>query len=202
MKQIWYLTGGIGSGKSLVVRRLMAGRGSRFDHFSADTASMIVREKRSMEISKAFGTGSAPALRDIVFGDPVKRKMLEDIVVPGVHELLAEALAKQTKPIMLVEMPILRERPEHANAIITVEAPVEIRIKRMLQREIDRRPLSDHPLTDEMCCKMIAAQPTWEDRRELADIIINNDEDDYHLNCQLDVLLGMLHLWSNSKSVY
>ena len=189
MKQIWYLTGGLGSGKSSVLEQL-AKLGA--DTISADRLAAEVRFQKTDEIRKAFGTDSPNTLREIVFNDPVKRHQLEEMTIPGVRQAIAEAIAKAKKPVFVAEMPTLHSRPDNATGIITVEANIPTRIRRACTR--DR-------MNDELACKIIAAQPSLDDRVKLADVVLNNEAESSILMFQVKIVFDMMMLFSKTGSV-
>lgn len=169
------LTGGIGSGKSLVANYFFSLGAEVID---ADQLSRQAIERGSEgfdEVLTAFGDGilkdgdiDRRALGEIVFSDPEKRKVLEGIIHPRVQQALADARKSLTEEqILIYEIPLLVETNATAkfDLVITVEAPLDARIERLkkrglLQSEIEKR---------------IANQVTPEVRKEVANIVIEND---------------------------
>ena len=92
------LTGGIGSGKSLVANYLFSLGAEVID---ADQLARQVIERGTEgfdQVLSEFGDSilndgdiDRRALGEIVFSDPVKRKALEAIIHPKVQQALAEA---------------------------------------------------------------------------------------------------------------
>ncbi|NDA83277.1 MAG: dephospho-CoA kinase [Actinobacteria bacterium] len=169
------LTGGIGSGKSLVANyfyslgaevidadqlaRQAIERGSEgFDQVISEFGDVILKE----------GDIDRRALGEIVFSDPIKRKALEAIIHPKVQQALTQARnSLNENQILIYEIPLLVETNAASkfDKVITVEAPLELRIERLksrglLQSEIEKR---------------ISNQATPEQRRAIADIQIEND---------------------------
>ena len=169
------LTGGIGSGKSLVANyfyslgaevidadqlaRQAIERGSEgFDQVIFEFGDVILKD----------GDIDRRALGEIVFSDPIKRKALEAIIHPKVQQALTQARnSLNENQILIYEIPLLVETyaPSKFDKVITVEAPLELRIERLksrglLQSEIEKR---------------ISNQATPEQRRAIADIQIEND---------------------------
>lgn len=169
------LTGGIGSGKSLVANYFFSLGAEVID---ADQLSRQAIERGSEgfdEVLAAFGDGilkdgdiDRRALGEIVFSDQEKRKVLEGIIHPRVQQALADARKSLTEEqILIYEIPLLVETNATAkfDLVITVEAPLDARIERLkkrglLQSEIEKR---------------IANQVTPEVRKEVANIVIEND---------------------------
>ena len=169
------LTGGIGAGKSLVANYFFSLGAEVID---ADQLARQAIERGSVgfdEVVAAFGDSilkdgdiNRRALGDIVFADIDKRKVLESIIHPKVQQALAEARSGlSVNQILIYEIPLLVETNAASkfDKVITVEAPLELRIKRLksrglLQSEIEKR---------------ISNQATPEQRRAIADIQIEND---------------------------
>ena len=169
------LTGGIGSGKSLVANyfyslgaevidadqlaRQAIERGSEgFDQVISEFGDVILKD----------GDIDRRALGEIVFSDPIKRRALEAIIHPKVQQALTQARnSLNENQILIYEIPLLVETNAASkfDKVITVEAPLELRIERLksrglLQSEIEKR---------------ISNQATPEQRRAIADIQIEND---------------------------
>ena len=169
------LTGGIGSGKSLVANYLFSLGAEVID---ADQLARQVIERGTEgfdQVLAEFGDSilndgdiDRRALGEIVFSDPVKRKALEAIIHPKVQQALSQARnSLNENQILIYEIPLLVETNAASkfDKVITVEAPLELRIERLksrglLQSEIEKR---------------ISNQATPEQRRAIADIQIEND---------------------------
>ena len=171
------LTGGIGAGKSLVAR-YFAELGAIV--ISADDLARQAIERGTPgfdavvalfgdEILKE-GDIDRRALGDIVFKDATKRKELESIIHPIVQTEfgLARKLISPDE-ILIYEIPLLVETDakDKFDLIITVEAPVAEREKRLLNRGLLASQISAR----------INAQADEQARRDLADIVIENTGD-------------------------
>ncbi|ADG88197.1 dephospho-CoA kinase [Thermobispora bispora] len=171
------LTGGIGSGKSEVARRL-AERGAIV--IDADKIAREVVEPGTpglAEIVQAFGdevlrpdgTLDRARLGSIVFADPEKLKILNGIVHPKVGARMAE-LEQAAPPdaVVVYDVPLLAENglaPLY-DLVIVVDAADETRIKRLTT-------LRGMPEQDARA--RIAAQASREERLKIADIVIENE---------------------------
>ncbi len=138
------ITGGIGSGKSLVARMLEV---LGVPVFHADAAGKdlldhdpVVKE----QVMRRFGTGTygpegldRKALAAIIFKDPQARADLNAIVHPAVRQRFADWAAERNKPIVAMEAAILVETGGHANFdhLVVVTAPEEIRLQRVMERD-------------------------------------------------------------------
>ena len=173
------LTGGIGSGKSEVARRLAEHGAVLID---ADVAARQVVEPGSpglARIAAAFGDevlrpdGSLnrERLGEIVFADPGLRAELNAIVHPLVREWMQEAerAAVQTNgdAIVVHDVPLLAESRGKAgfDAVIVVDVPPELQLERLVR-------LRGMPA--EQARARMAAQASREQRLAVADIVIDN----------------------------
>jgi len=173
------LTGGIGSGKSEVARRLAEHGAVLID---ADVAARQVVEPSSpglTRIAAAFGDGvlrpdgslNRERLGEIVFADPGLRAELNAIVHPLVREWMQEAehAAVQTDgdAIVVHDVPLLAESRGKAgfDPVIVVDVPPELQLERLVR-------LRGMPA--EQARARMAAQASREQRLAVADIVIDN----------------------------
>lgn len=140
------ITGGIGSGKSTVVKLF-----SKFENIAiyiADdeakklmNSSVEIKEKLIKEFSKKVyknGELNRSFLAGIVFEDKRKLAELNAIVHPLVHKHLHNFITKnKDKNYILYENAILFENGSNkiCDKVITVTAPENIRIKRVVKRD-------------------------------------------------------------------
>ncbi|GIH45923.1 dephospho-CoA kinase [Microbispora rosea] len=182
------LTGGIGSGKSEVSRRLAA-RGAVV--VDADKIAREVVEPGTpglAEIVEAFGedilrpdgTLDRERLGAIVFADAEKLKVLNGIVHPKVGER-SERLQREAPDdaVVVYDVPLLAENnlaPLY-DVVIVVDTPDEVRLERLLR-------FRGMPEADARA--RIAAQASREDRLRIADIVIRNEGSLDDLEAQID----------------
>jgi dephospho-CoA kinase len=181
------LTGGIGSGKSTVAR-LLADRGALV--VDADLLAREVVEPGTPGLAAvvaAFGDGvltaagalDRPALAAVVFADPDARRRLDGIVHPLVRARAAEFLAAAPADSVVVQdVPLLVETGQAASydLVLVVETDLDTRLARLAQRgvaESDARA-------------RIAAQATDEQRRAVADVVLDNGGGLEDLEAQVD----------------
>lgn len=191
------VTGGIGSGKSSVSARLAELGAVVVD---ADRIAREVVEPGTPGLAAVvaeFGPGVvAPdgsldraALASVVFSDAARRSALEAIVHPLVGARSADLLASAPPGAVVVyDVPLLaesagtdRHRTAEFDAVVVVEAPVEVRVERLVARG----------LTADDARARIGAQASDEQRRALADHVIVNDGDLASLRAAVDAL------WAN-----
>jgi dephospho-CoA kinase len=187
------LTGGIASGKSTVaaiLRRLGA------VIINADELSREVVQPEQdawKEIVTTFGsdilqedkTLDRRKLRKIVFDNPEARKKLEAIIHPRVRSLAEKkisALAATGSSIIVYEVPLLFESQIHLwlRPVILVACDVGTQKKRLLER--------DH-LTEPEAQQHLDAQMSLEDKRKLADYVIENNGNLEELELQVGAVL-------------
>jgi len=169
------LTGGIGSGKSLVGEILEELGALVID---SDQLAREVIERGSPgyeEVVNAFGDSilsegqiDRSKLAAVVFNETDLRKKLESIIHPLVREA-AEKLAKKlpSGAILINQIPLLVESDgaKRFDYVVTVSADEEIRRERLRLRG-----LKDYEIT-----QRIAAQVSDSQREEIANYIIRND---------------------------
>jgi len=174
------LTGGIGSGKSEVSRRLAA-RGAPI--IDADLAARDVVQPGTPglgEIAAVFGPrvlrpdGSLDReqLGQLVFADPGLRAKLNAIVHPLVHErmrqLEQQAIAAAGPAAIIVhDVPLLAENGlgRGFDTVLVVDAPDDQRVQRLTAT----RGMTAAHAQDRM-----AAQASRQQRLTIADIVIDN----------------------------
>ena len=171
------LTGGIASGKSTVAAILrdlgaVVIDADRLAHevVAAGTPGLAaVVERFGPEVLTEEGEMDRPAVAAIVFDDVDARHDLEGIIHPLVFEE-GRRLEAQAPPGALVvhDIPLLAEaaRVEQFDAVLVVDAPVELQVARMVE---------ERGWTREEAESRIAAQATREQRRDIATHVIVND---------------------------
>jgi len=181
------LTGGIGSGKS-TVSRLLAGHGAVI--VDADVIAREVVEPGTPGLAavvEAFGSevltpdGSLdrPALAAVVFGDPGARRRLDAIVHPLVRARATEVAAAAPPGAVIVnDVPLLVETGQAGayDLVLVVDADPQTRVARLVQRG----------LTAEDARARMAAQATDEQRRAVADVVLDNSGTENELAAQVD----------------
>jgi dephospho-CoA kinase len=169
------LTGGIGSGKSLVGEYLQA-LGALVvdsDHLARE---VIERGTEGFDLVVArFGDAilkdgeiDRAALARIVFDDPNKRLALEEIIHPRVRDRYQTILANAGASAVVVnQIPLLAETDgaKRFDLIVTIEADEGLRIERAIARGLKEYEVR----------KRISSQASDEDRRRIANVVITNN---------------------------
>lgn len=181
------LTGGIGSGKS-TVSALMAQRGAVL--VDADRIAREVVEPGTTGLAQvvdAFGGAvltpdgalDRAALAAVVFSDPRARARLDGIVHPLVRARTAELVAAAPEDSVVVnDVPLLVEtgQPGSYDLVLVVEADPETRLARLVRRG----------LAEDDARARIAAQASDEQRRAVADVVLDNSGTPEQLAEQVD----------------
>ena len=144
MAKIIGLTGGIGTGKS-VVAKVFATLG--IPVFNADEEAKRIMQS-SLEIKakliQQFGSSiynefglQKEKLAAIVFNDPYQLQLLNAIVHPVTIQAAKDWAAKQTSPYVIKEAALIFESgsAEGLFKVIGVTAPLSLRIHRVMQRD-------------------------------------------------------------------
>jgi dephospho-CoA kinase len=186
------LTGGIGSGKTTVANYIHS---KGIPVYISDLEAKKVMELPEVitEIESNFGesvvtenrTLDREKLASIVFNDQDKLKLLNSIVHPAVKRNFERWVVKHKNYSYLVkEAAVLFESGSYKDcaAVITVCAPVETRIERVIQRDNTTR---------EKVQQRINNQLTDGQRIEKSQYVINN-EDFEQTKIQVDDLLNLL----------
>ena len=174
MTKIIGLTGGIGSGKTTIAKYFQS-----FGipvYIADDEAKKVMQSVEILKnIKKEFGNAifdtdvlNREKLAQIVFNEPLKLEKLNAIVHPAVKQHFEEWLLQQANaPFVIYEAAILFESGRHKDCdlIITVTAPIESRIERVMARD---------KTTRDLVLKRINAQWTDKQRIEGSDYVIQN----------------------------
>lgn len=170
------ITGGIGSGKS-VVSRLLEVMG--IPVYISDTASKglmisdgFIRQELQALLGKevyAGGVLNKPLLASYLFGSADHARQVNGIVHPRVKADFRQWVCQHSsRPIVGIESAILVEAgfADEVDKVVMVYAPEEIRIARAVRRDASSR---------EQIEKRIRSQMNDEEKRRYADFVIAND---------------------------
>ena len=138
------LTGGIGSGKSTIAKEFAVLGIAVFN--SDEQAKVLIATDAQVKkrIMAAFGEEAyqngeynRAYIAQIVFNNPEKLAILNSIVHPALAKHFKQWAKKQTSPYVLKEAAILFESESYKDCdyIITVTAPEQLRIARVMARD-------------------------------------------------------------------
>ena len=186
------LTGGIGCGKSYVAR-LLEKRGipvydsdseaKRLSDSSVDIRNRLIA-LTGMENLYADGMLNRKLLAEYLFESKENARAVEDIIHPVVKADFINWAANQTASISAIESAILFESgfTDVVDYIVVVDAPMELRIDRCVNRD---------STTKERVLERMTAQMSQEEKCALADFVIFNDNVS-DLEQQIDNMLKLL----------
>lgn len=186
------VTGGIGSGKTSVCKVFNV---LGIPVFSADLEAKeimdnddrVVRRIKSIVGKNIYIDGSLDRneLAAIIFNDNSILEKVNSLVHPIVFENFKKWELKQTAPYVIMEAAILFESgaSKLVDRIVTVVAPVEERIDRIIER---------NRLTREQVMERIRNQMDDELRMKMSDYVIYNSENDMIIPAVLKVHDEML----------
>lgn len=188
------VTGGIGSGKSVVLNAFKA---LGADVESADTVShriMLKGGKAYDEVLKAFSGDildesleiNRKKLASIVFSDEKKLSLLNSISHRIIYNELSDFVSKSEKEVVCLEIPLLFSAhcPINLDLKIGVLADKEIRIERIIKRDNCKR---------EDAILRIKNQVSDEEIQKKADVVIfNNGNIDDVCDKVKEIYLGLV----------
>ncbi|MYW78872.1 dephospho-CoA kinase [Streptomyces sp. LaPpAH-199] len=171
------LTGGIGAGKS-EVSRLLVERGAVLIDSDRIAREVVepgtpgladVVEEFGPDILTAEGTLDRPALGALVFADDQRRAALNAIVHPLVGARAAELeRAAPEDAVVVHDVPLLTENglAPFYDLVVVVDASAETQLDRLVTLR---------GMTESDARARMAAQATREERRAVADLVVDND---------------------------
>ena len=195
------ITGGIGSGKS-VVSALLAMEGIpvyRADDESkrlTDT-SPIIREKLQSLIDESVdvsGSLDRKRLASIIFSDETLLQKVNEIIHPVVAMDFNAWVVKQISKYCALESAILFEShfDKKVDVTLMVYAPVELRLMRAMKRD---------GATEAEILRRMNSQMSDELKREQADFVIIND-DVQPLIPQVEQFMSRISLFANGYDIF
>lgn len=168
------LTGGIACGKTTVAD-MFAALGAQIidtDELARDLvepgepALESVIEHFGSTILDDDGRLDRRALRRLVFSDPEKRHLLEQILHPAIRQRMIESSAIVRGPYQVLVIPLLVESHSdgHVDRVLVVDCDEEVQLRRLMNRDHESRETAEN---------MLAAQISRQDRLDHADDIID-----------------------------
>jgi len=181
------LTGGIATGKSTTCNLLKL---YGFHIIDADSVAHQVLDEEAVQIEKMFGSEfvengkvNRKKLGALVFGNKEERLKLERLLHPKIKNRILELAKKEERfgVPYFVDIPLFFERGDYPfEKVVVVYAPQEVQIERLRKRE--RLSLEEAKLR-------LAAQMDIEQKKQLADYVIDNSKDLKHLQSQIESVI-------------
>lgn len=173
------LTGGIGSGKTLV-SNMFSGLGVPVIDADEISRNLTLNDPDiQASLLDYFGpeiTGNdtridRKRLKELVFSDDNRRKQLEEIIHPRVYDIIRDKIRHIQAPYCILSVPLLVETGQTGmvDAVLVVDCPVSLQIARVKQRD---------GLAAEEINRIIASQASRQARLDMANDVIVNDGDE------------------------
>ncbi len=174
-RKVIIIAGGIGSGKS-VVMKMLEKLGASTLYADKLNAELLEDINYVAIIQKAFptvvknGRIDKKALKEIIFNDDAKRQRLNSIAHPKIFELIKRRQSELSADKIFVEIPLMIDSLNFFtyDKLCVINAPTDARIDRIVARD---------GVSKELALKMIEAQEKENSLTKIADIILNNDGD-------------------------
>lgn len=173
------ITGGIGSGKSVVAKILhemgypVYSSDQRAKELMHEDASIVEGLKTmfgeeayvNQELNRAY-------IATQIFKDESKRTAMNNLVHPAVRKDFKEWVERQNSPLVFQESALLFETGNYRSfdAVFLVSAPEDVRMKRVKER--------DH-LSDEQVLSRFKAQMSEEEKRKLTNYVVDNSGNEF-----------------------
>lgn len=186
------LTGGIGSGKSTVAG-LLVDRGAEL--IDADVVARQVVEPGEPALAALvdrFGPGvlasdgslDRGALAASAFTDDEARRDLGRITHPAIRDTMLRRLeaarAADPEAVVVLDVPLLAEMGRDSypvDGVIVVDVPVDVAVQRLM---------ATRGYSEDEARSRVAAQASREERRAIADVVLDNSGDLDHLRSEVD----------------
>ena len=193
------LTGGIGSGKSMV--------GDMFADLGAvvvdsDQLAREVVERGSAgfdQVIAAFGDGvlkngdlDRASLAELIFKDANKRLQLEQITHPLIRKAFTKVIeAADKNSIVINQIPLLVESKNNYrfDHTITVAAGEDVRTERLLKKGFSSQQIQQR----------MQAQASDSQREAIADTVITNNKSESELRDQVEKIWKLLQIKNKAK---
>ena len=191
------LTGGTGSGKSVVSKSLAEAGAVIVDADKIAHEIILKGEPAYLEIVEYYGTDILDAegniirkkLGEIVFNDKEKLAFLNQCthkyITAEVKRQIAAAKEEGTATAIIVDAPLLLEAKLETvcDLVWVVYADPEVRAQRVMDRD---------GITYELAKARISNQKSWEEYKSVASAVIDNSKDLGHLKEQISEILKLL----------
>ncbi len=171
------LTGGIASGKT-AVSRIFQEQGCAIIDTDIEARQVVKPNGRGLQrlvnalgdsILSDDGTLNRAILRKTVFNDSKKLSLLNSILHPLIQQSVVNKIKQVTGGYCMIVIPLLRETSNYdwLDRKLVVDVRPETQLKRLLNRD---------SITNELAKKMMASQCSRNQRLQIANDVINNEE--------------------------
>jgi dephospho-CoA kinase len=186
------LTGGIGSGKSLIAN-MFADRGASIVDTDQIAHALTGPHGAAMpDILAEFGAQMADShgamdrakMRELVFREPPAKRRLEAILHPMIRDATLAAAADASGDYVMLAIPLLVESgawKQRVNRVLVIDCPEEVQVARVMAR---------NGLAEDQVRAIMATQVPRSVRLAAADDVIDNGGRIEALTPQVDRLHG------------
>lgn len=186
------LTGGIASGKSTVAKMLVD-RGALLVDADQVAREVVLPGEPALEaIASAFGQAvlehdgslNRKAMGEIVFRDKEKLAQLEAILHPAIRRTMQQRIHTNAEQfpgrLIVADIPLLYETKQQNlyEGIMVVYVPANVQKSRLMER---------NSVTEEEALRRISLQMDIEEKKKLADWVIDNSSTLEETERQLDL---------------
>jgi dephospho-CoA kinase len=197
------LTGGIGAGKSTVAQRLVHHGAELIDADAIAREQMLPGTQTWKKVVEHFGKSildddgfvDRPALGRIVFTDPDKRTLLNELTHPPVIEEIANRLELLAAfdGLVILDVPLLVEAgvTRGYDAVLVVAAHPPVQIERLVRQRA---------MTEDEAAARVAAQSSLEEKLAVATHVVWNDGTMDVLLSRVDELAEELNAAARAKA--
>jgi dephospho-CoA kinase len=186
------LTGGIATGKTTVssylathsCKVLDADLYAREAVEPGSVGLLAIAQRYGPDLVRADGTLDRPKLGQIIFQDKFEKQWLEALIHPFVRDRLESARdALSQAPILVMAIPLLFEAQmtDLVSEIWVVTCPEAEQLRRLMERD---------GLTQSQAQARIDSQWSLAEKRDRADVVIDNSSDLRDLYSQVDAALS------------
>lgn len=185
------LTGGIGSGKS-VVAGLFESMGAGIIDTDLIARDLVAPGSPALyEISDHLGQSiltpdgnlNRRLMREMIFSNPTEKKWLENLLHPMIRETVRQKIQTLQSPYGIIVIPLLteikKEGYDYLDRICVVDCDEVVQIQRTMERD---------DISESDAMSMLEAQATREERLKIADDVIENNGDLNDLRKKVDIL--------------
>jgi dephospho-CoA kinase len=184
------LTGGIGSGKSAAAQMFEALGATVVDTDAIAHALTAAGGAAIAPIRAAFGADyitadgalSRARMRELVFADAEKKRILEAILHPLIRQRSGELVLGARSPYVILMVPLLIESGGYrgrCQRILVVDCPEELQVERVVARS---------GISAAQVRAIMATQVSRAARLAAADDVIDNSRDQAHLRREVEAL--------------
>ena len=142
-------------------------------HMITETGNDALKEI-TLEFGKEFlsedGNLNRQLMRQTIFKDPSKRRLLESIIHPKIHYQVQRELSIASGIYQIIVVPLLTKSPLRniVDRVLVVDCDEKTQIERLKERDGE---------SEDFAKKIIASQSSRSERMAIADDIIINNQD-------------------------